>query len=119
MAKLVFICDDDDGILDVASMLLRDKGYHVKTRMTGVGMVEHVKKAKPDLILLDLWLPGIDGEKLTRNLKSDPETNGIPIVIMSAHRDTKIRAQKAGADGYITKPFDISVFEKTIEKYSP
>lgn len=115
--KTVIICDDDEGILDVASIVLEEKGYTVLPLGNCDEVQDLVHKEKPDLILMDLWMPGKGGEQVTKELKSDPDTASIPIIIVSASKNTKDTALSAGADDFLYKPFDIEELETMVDKY--
>lgn len=115
MKKYILVCDDDAGIMDVASIILEEKGYEVSTATRGEEVITSVAKRIPDLILLDLWMPGITGDKITQKLKGEDATKTIPIIIFSANKDTEIIAKKAGANAFISKPFDISDLENMVE----
>ncbi len=116
--KTVLICDDDEGIVDVASIILRDAGFHVITLTQSLEVVAMVKRMQPNLILLDLWMPDLSGEELTQQLKADIETKHIPVIVVSASRDTEKVAQTAGATDYMKKPFDIDQLEEIVRKYA-
>lgn len=117
MAKRVLVCDDDEGILDVIKMLLCDKGYEVKVVSQGQQFMGIVRKFKPDLIILDLWMPGIAGEELLVRLKNGSGMRKVPVVLISAQRELSQRARDMGADGYLAKPFDIEAFEKMVASF--
>ena len=116
--KTVLICDDDEGIVDVATIILNDAGFNVIPVTSSLSVVDTVNKVKPDIILLDLWMPDLSGEELTKKLKSDPQTASIPIILVSASRDTEQIAVKAGANDFIKKPFDIDELEQYVRKYT-
>ena len=104
MPAKVLIVDDEPSILATTGPLLRSRGYDVQTAMTGRTAVDSVEREKPDLIVLDLGLPDIDGVEVCRIVREHSMT---PIVVLSARgaeRD-KVRALDAGADDYVTKPF--------------
>jgi DNA-binding response OmpR family regulator len=107
-SKLLIIEDD----LDVADMLnayFRVQGYEVYTSNWGEDGVRAVEVVRPDLILLDIRLPDIDGYEVARRLRADRKTNNIPIIFLTERRDRADRLQglELGADDYITKPFDV------------
>jgi DNA-binding response OmpR family regulator len=87
-------------------MILEDAGYDVQTTNNG-----HTEKCVlaylPDVILLDIWMSGIDGRNICRDLKSKKKTADIPIIMISANKDTEKIAREAGADGFINKPFEM------------
>ena len=104
MAPRILIVDDEPNILATLAPLLRARGYDVHTAMNGRAAIEAVDRDKPDLVLLDLGLPDIDGVEVCRAIR---EGQSIPIVVLSARgaeRD-KVRALDMGADDYVTKPF--------------
>lgn len=117
MKKHVIVCDDDEGIVDVATIVLREAGYSVTPVTKSSQIFETISAKPPHVILLDLWMPDMNGEDITRKLKEDPSTKHIPIIIISASRDTEGVAETSGADGYINKPFDIDELEKVVKKY--
>ena len=114
----VFICDDDEGILDVTKIILEEKGYEVSIILDCTTLIKRAESEKPAVILLDLWMPEINGEELTKQLKSNTLTRDIKIIIISANKDTEKIAKLAGADDFIHKPFDIDELEKTLAKYA-
>jgi DNA-binding response OmpR family regulator len=116
MSKGVLICDDDEGILEVTRIILQSKGFQVETLSNSEMIYQKIDEFKPDLILLDLWMPVLSGEEITRTLKSDKNYSQIPIIIFSANKDTKKVAQEIGADDYLSKPFNIEELETIVEK---
>lgn len=116
--KKVLFCDDDEGIVDVVNIILEDKGYKVLALTNSSTIFQVIRKQKPDVILLDLWMPGLGGQDITRILKSQGDTKGIPVVIISANKDTHRIAKEVGADEFLTKPFDIDDLERVVEKHA-
>jgi two-component system phosphate regulon response regulator PhoB len=105
--KRVLIIEDDEDILELVRYNLEKEGYEVGGVATGEEGIEAARSTPPDLILLDLMLPGIDGLDVCRELKSDPKTRHAPIVIVSAKGEESdiVAGLELGADDYITKPF--------------
>ncbi|MFA6470834.1 MAG: response regulator [Candidatus Latescibacterota bacterium] len=103
----ILIVDDEKDILELISYNLTREGYHVSTAMTGEQALEKAAAEKPDLILLDLMLPGIDGLDVCRRLKSDQVTRLIPIIMVTAKGEDAdiVTGLELGADDYMTKPF--------------
>jgi chemosensory pili system protein ChpA (sensor histidine kinase/response regulator) len=100
-------------------MYLGMNGYHVEVANDGIEGLAQARKSKPDLILLDLGMPKMDGYQVIQELRADDALKDIPIVIISAwtastHRE---RAKAAGADVFITKPFELTHILKTVQKY--
>lgn len=104
----ILIVDDNPHNLSVLSETLKGAGFEVGVEMDGEGVLEQVAYAKPDLILLDVNMPGIDGFETCRLLKSNPQTQDIPIIFMTAWSETtdKVKGLSLGAVDYIPKPFE-------------
>lgn len=104
MAQRILIVDDEPNILATVAPLLRSNGYTVLSAMTGRAALEAVDRDKPDLIVLDLGLPDLDGIEVCRQVR---HTSGAPIIVLSARgaEGDKVAALDAGADDYVTKPF--------------
>ncbi len=114
MSKIM-VADDDPAILHSLHMLLDDEGYDVVTTVDG-NTVKKIDVDLPDLILLDIWMSGLDGREVCRHLKSRSSTKSIPVILMSANRDTKQIALESGANDFILKPFDVEDMLNKIEK---
>jgi len=106
--KKILIADDEAGIRLTLGKVL-DKDYVVLEATNGEEAVEIAKGQKPDLILMDLIMPKMDGYAACSQIKADPATKGIPVVILTAigHEFNKKFAKEMGAEAYITKPFNI------------
>jgi two-component system alkaline phosphatase synthesis response regulator PhoP len=115
MNKKVFIFDDNTDILELCTLILDDAGYETKTSATSNDIVKQVSAFMPDLIFMDNWLPDIGGVEATQTLKNDPQLKHIPVIYFSANNDVKALAEKAGADNYLAKPFDIHDFEEIVK----
>ena len=104
MAARILIVDDEPNILGTVAPLLRARGYEVLSAMSGRAALEAVERDKPDLIVLDLGLPDIDGVEVCRQIR---QTSNVPILVLSARgaEGDKVSALDAGADDYVTKPF--------------
>lgn len=117
--KRILLVEDNPMNRRVSEFLLKAQGYIVDEARDGQEALEKVKSRLPDLILMDLQLPGLDGFAATRIIKQDDETKKIPIVALTAYAmsgDAE-RALEAGCDGYITKPIDPDEFHKVIASY--
>jgi len=103
----ILIVDDNENILDVLAEILSLEGYKVETCMNSEEALERGKSNPPDLFLLDIRMPGIDGIELCRLFKEDAATSRVPVIFVSGlmGMDEKVRGFKAGAADYITKPF--------------
>jgi CheY-like chemotaxis protein len=114
MTKILCVEDNEDNLYMLQRRLTR-AGFEVKVAMDGVQGVEWAKTLLPDLIVMDLNLPKLDGFEATRRLKDQPKTKHIPIIVLSAHDREKNRekALAAGCDEFETKPTD---FEALVRK---
>ena len=116
--KRVLVVDDDQGILEALSVLLEDAGYAVKTTPDGSKVSLEVQRFSPDVILLDIWMSGLNGHDICKNLKSTEDFKRIPVIMISANRDMEKISRDCGADDYVAKPFEITELLNKIEKYS-
>ncbi len=114
--KNILVADDDPAILDAVKMILEDENYKVITTVNGE-TARKVYGDLPDLILLDIWMSGMDGRDVCKHLKGQKKTQHIPIVMISANKDTQKIAMDAGADDFLAKPFEIDELLKKVEKY--
>lgn len=112
----IVVADDDPAILDATSMILKDEGYAVRTSLNG-NIVIDSKKDFPDLVLLDIWMSGKDGREICKQVKNTKQTQHIPVIMISANRDTEKIAREVGAEDFITKPFDIDELLMKVDKY--
>lgn len=103
----ILIVDDEEDILELVSYNLAKEGYHVTGALNGEDALKKVQSENFDLIVLDLMLPGIDGLEVAKRFKSNPKTEQIPIVMLSAKGEEAdiVTGLELGADDYITKPF--------------
>src|ERR1043165_8230199 len=105
MAKILLV-EDNEPSRDALGRRLQRRGYDVVLAVDGQAAVTTAREVKPDLVLMDLGLPIIDGWEATRQLKADASTRGIPIIVLSAHAMTndRVQALMAGADDFDSKP---------------
>jgi two-component system alkaline phosphatase synthesis response regulator PhoP len=105
--KLIFIVEDEPDILDVLNYNLKREGFDVESAQNGAESLVLIQKSIPDLVLLDLMLPGMDGLEVCRNLKTDVRSNTIPIIMVTAKGEESdvVLGLGIGADDYISKPF--------------
>lgn len=113
---VILIVEDDPLGRELAQEILNAAGYAVLSAEDGVGLLERVKIEWPDLILMDLHLPGIDGFTLIRTLKADAATREIPVVVTTAYSqpESEAKALEAGCAAYLTKPLDSNLLLKTV-----
>ncbi len=107
----VLVVEDEEDILALLHYNLIKAGYDAECAADGEGALEAIAAKNPDLILLDLMLPGIDGMEICRRLRGDESTREIPIIMLTARGEEEdvVRGLELGADDYITKPFSIKV----------
>jgi DNA-binding response OmpR family regulator len=119
--KRILMIDDEQDILLPLKYRLESSGYNISTATTGVEGLEKARKELPDLIVLDLMLPGLDGYQICGMLKHDRLYMKIPILILTARAQPKDYelGMKVGADAYITKPFDLQELLLKIESLLP
>jgi len=103
----VLIVDDDPAIRSMLVELLTDEGYETLVAGDGRTAVEIARERDPDVILMDLMLPVMDGTSATRLIKGDPDTSRIRIIAMSAGANLRLQANELPADGVVSKPFDL------------
>jgi len=118
MAKKILLVDDEPQLLDMVKMRLEANSYEVITAYDGQEAFEKTKKEKPDLIIMDLMLPKMDGYKVCGLLKKDARFTKIPIIIFTARAqqaDIKL-GEELGANAYITKPFEPKVLLDKIQE---
>lgn len=116
MTNRVLIYDDDKDILLVTSTILELKGFEVKGREHCREMDEDVRSFRPNVILMDNWLPDISGVKAIQHLKSQPDFRDIPVIFFSANSNVEKLAGEAGADYMLSKPFEISELQTIIQR---
>ncbi len=106
-ARLIAIVDDEPDILELVAINLNRAGFRTETFTNAIDFYEFLEKQKPDLIILDLMLPDVDGLDICRLLKSQPQTNTIPIIMLTARGEEtdRVLGLELGADDYVTKPF--------------
>ena len=106
----ILIVEDNDMNLDMLSRRLMRKGYDIVAARDGQAGVAQAVSEKPDLILMDMSLPVMDGWEATRRIKANPETAGIPVVALTAHAmaSDREKALEAGCDDFYTKPIEFA-----------
>jgi len=121
----ILVVEDEESLLKLESILFTSKGYQVTGVMDGKSALEEIAHNPPDLVVLDVMLPGLDGFEVCRAIKGDPATSSIPVVMLTAKKGAQDleRGRTVGADAYITKPFKsvkvLEVIEELLEKAAP
>jgi len=116
----VLIVDDNPTNLKLVTFLVKSFGHEVDTATDADTTLEALGARRPDVILMDIQLPGIDGLVLTQQLKADPETRGIAVVALTAYamKGDREKALAAGCDDYMTKPIDARTLREVIARYA-
>lgn len=115
--KKILVYDDDLEILLLCKVILEKNGYTAVTKNRADDVVQEVVEVSPDIILMDLWIPEIGGEKAAQLLKTTESTKHIPLLLFSANADIDIIAENVGASSYIAKPFSIKDFLEKIQSF--
>lgn len=115
--KRILIFDDDTAILEVVTIIFEENGYDVKISGTSHDIIEKVAEYKPDVILMDNWIPKIGGVEATKLLKSNEEFRHIPVIYVTANNDIVALAAEAQADDYVSKPFNLDDLEEIVAKH--
>jgi len=117
--KRILVVEDNETNMYLIRFILRKSGHQVIEAGTGEEGVELALKEKPDLVIMDLQLPGIDGLEATRRIRNSEANEEIPIIALTSHAmaGDKEKALKAGCTGYIEKPINPETFMAEIEKY--
>ncbi|KKS98142.1 MAG: response regulator [Candidatus Gottesmanbacteria bacterium GW2011_GWA2_43_14] len=115
--KHILIVDDDSAILDVIQIILNDAGYATHIISDGDQVRNFLNRQRVDLILLDIWMSGMDGSEITKMLKDDNGTKSIPVIMISANNQGMNIAKSSGADGFIAKPFEIDQLLNVVAKF--
>lgn len=120
MSKKILVVEDDTDNRRIVAKVLSVEGYEVVEATDGVQALSRVQAERPDLIIMDLALPNMDGWEATRRLKADPETRGIPVVAITAFamRGDEEQARAAGCDDYIPKPARPVAIREVVRKHT-
>ena len=108
MGDKVLVVDDELEIRDLLSRFLTEEGYEVILASNGKEAIELAERENPQVILLDIMMPGIDGIETCKRLKAEEKTRFIPVIMATAFWDTYAEAIEAGAEDFVTKPFNLA-----------
>lgn len=112
--KRIVIFDDDEDILSICSYILEEQGWEVYTFTDCNNIIDKVSNVLPDVILMDNWIPDAGGIIATQTLKKSEGLKHIPVIYFSANSDIELLANRAGAQTYLAKPFDLEDLERVI-----
>jgi DNA-binding response OmpR family regulator len=116
MSKQVLLIEDEPNIIEAISFILSRDGWSVKTHSNGADAVDIVRERQPDVLILDVMLPGKSGYDILRELRDDPLGAELPVLMLTARGQTKDReiAERAGCDAFMTKPFSNADMLETV-----
>ena len=114
---IILVVDDDRPILALMRNLLKEFGFQAVTADTGEEALSAARQQRPALVLLDKNMPGMHGDQVIRNLRSEPGLDSIPVLILSGEQLSRAELAELGADGAGQKPFDIAVLIDQIRRY--
>ncbi len=118
MPKMILVVDDEEDILFILKSVLSKNGYSVREAYSGEECLEIVKKDKPDLIFMDIMMPGIDGWEAARKIKTNPDTKNIPISMLSVKADPEDKEKSkeySYAEEHLSKPINFDTLLSTTE----
>jgi len=107
MTKSILIVDGDERLLNVVTLFFEVKGYEVRTANGELAALAAIKERRPDAVVLDVNMPKVDGLKICKRLRSDQRLKRLPIIILTAAPELEKLAIAAGADGFVSKPYDL------------
>ena len=121
MSKRILVVEDQEDNRRILRDLLASAGYEMSEALTGEEGVAMARTHRPDLILMDVQLPKLDGYEATRRIKADPALQAIPIIVVTSYAlsGDDIKAYEAGCDGYVTKPYSPRQLLAKIREYLP
>ena len=119
--KRVLIVDDEPVIVETVKFSLEEAGFECIEAYDGIQAIQQIKGERPDLVLLDIMLPKVNGYKVCRLIKFDEKFKHIPVIMMTARAQEKDRAlgMETGADEYVTKPFEMDYLVDLVKKFLP
>ena len=115
----ILLVDDEPDIVETVSFMLQSHNYLVSVASGGQEGMEKAKNEQPDLLLLDIMMPDIDGYDVCMKLKSEDETKDIPIIMLTAKGESEavLRSHRLGADDYVVKPFSLPTLLSKMKKF--
>ena len=121
MSRRILLVEDHEDNRRIVRDLLTPSGYEVIEALTGEDGVVMADSHRPDLILMDIQLPGMDGYEATRRIKANPTLHAIPIIVVTSYAlsGDDVKAREAGCDAYVTKPFSPRALLAKIREYVP
>ena len=112
--KTILVVDDEADIVDILNILLAADGRTILSANDGIAALAIARERRPDLVITDVMMPGLDGRELRRLIRSDPELTGTRVMLMSAVH--KLDLREHGEDVFIRKPFDIDALDEAVQR---
>lgn len=114
----ILIVEDEESLMKLESIILSSKGFSVTGCPDGISALEEIDRNPPDLVILDIMLPDIDGFEVCRRIRSHPVSGSVPVIMLTARKNSQDidRGVQTGADAYITKPFKSAQLISTIDQ---
>ncbi|ETX14107.1 chemotaxis protein CheY [Roseivivax halodurans JCM 10272] len=121
MGREILLIEDEPNIIEAISFILSRDGWRVRTHSNGVDAAEKVRSLRPDVVILDVMLPGRSGYDILRELRSSPEFRDLPIMMLTARGQTRDRemAEQSGVSRFMTKPFSNSEMLEAVRALVP
>jgi len=115
--KKIFVADDDQDILNIIEMMLRSRGYEVVMSSNAEELFACKAEDLPELILMDIWMAGVDGREICGRLKKNKLTSAIPVLFVSANSQIAAITEDCRADGFIAKPFEMKLLLQKVQEH--
>lgn len=121
MSRHVLIVEDEENIVESLSFLLRREGFQVTSVLDGGQAIESIDTDRPDLLILDVMLPGVDGFEILRTIRSKPDIKDLPVVMLTARMQQQDRrqAEEIGVNAFVTKPFSNAKVVSIVKSLMP
>jgi len=116
MTRSILVVDDDERLLNVVKLFFEVKGYEVRTANGGEAALAAVEERRPDAVVLDVMMPDVDGLEVCKRLRSDQRFKRLPIIILTAAPEMEKSSIAAGANRFVSKPFDLDDLAKPVRE---
>lgn len=116
MKKRVVVADDEPMTAELLAYMLDHKGFEVERAYNGREALERIREVRPDVVVLDVRMPAMDGHEVARHLRADPELKHVPVVLFSSIDEADVQWKAAGADLFLQKPLDICVLPDLLQQ---
>ena len=116
MKKRVLVADDEPMTAELLACMLDHRGFEVERAYDGREALERIREIRPDVVVLDVRMPAMDGHEVARHLRADPELRHVPVVLFSSVDEADVQWKAAGADVFLQKPLDICVLPDLLQQ---